>query len=88
MEIGKTAWREMPGGLCNQLSSGVALPNRGRIVQCRRISRILALPREARQSNGFNGLRNFLSKKRLVVFQGISEGPPKRARGEVLIHCK
>jgi hypothetical protein len=48
----------------------------------------LALPREARQSNGFNGLRNFLGKKRLVVFQGVLEGPPKLGRGEALIHCK
>jgi hypothetical protein len=34
----------------------------------------LALPSEARQSNGFNGLRNSLGKKRLVVFQGVSGG--------------
>lgn len=46
----------------------------------------LALPREARQSNGFNGLRNSLDKKRLVVFQGVSEGI-RRAMQPAGINC-
>jgi len=41
-----------------------------------------ALPREARQSNEFNALRNCLGKKRLIVFQDVSEWPPKLERGD------
>jgi hypothetical protein len=37
----------------------------------------LAVPREARQRNEFNALRYCLGKKRLIVFQGVSEWPPK-----------
>jgi hypothetical protein len=48
----------------------------------------VALPREERQRNEFNALRNCLGKKRLIAFQGVSEGPPKLGRGEALIHLQ
>jgi enterobacteria phage integrase len=38
----------------------------------------MALPREARRRSKFNALRNCLGKKRLIVFQGVLEWPPKR----------
>jgi hypothetical protein len=41
VRIGQPRWREMPSACAiNRLSSGVALPKRSRIVQCRGISRI------------------------------------------------
>jgi hypothetical protein len=46
----------------------------------------VAPPREARQSNEFNTLRNCLGKKRVIVFQGVSQWPPKLERGEASIH--
>jgi hypothetical protein len=46
----------------------------------------MALPREARQSNKFNALRNCLGKKRLIVFQGVLDRPPKLEREEASVH--
>jgi hypothetical protein len=55
----------------------------------------LALPREARQINNYNGLANGLGERRLIDFQGISELPPKpsdcpgrsRAEARPLSNC-
>ena len=38
----------------------------------------LALPREVKQDSEFNALRNCLGKRRLIVFQGVSEWLPNR----------
>jgi hypothetical protein len=37
----------------------------------------MALPREARQENEFNSLQNCLGRNLLIVFQHVSEWPPK-----------
>jgi hypothetical protein len=38
-----------------------------------------------KQDSEFNALRNCLGKRRLIVFQGVSEWPPKPERGETPI---
>jgi hypothetical protein len=43
---------------------------------------LMALPRETQQGSKFKGLQNCLGKKRLIVFQGVSEWPPKLKRVE------
>jgi hypothetical protein len=48
----------------------------------------LALPREVKQDSEFNALRNCLGKKRLIVFQGVSEWLPKPERGETPIQLR
>ena len=48
----------------------------------------MALPREVKQDSEFNALRNCLGKKRLIVFQGVSEWLPKPERGETPIHLR
>ena len=48
----------------------------------------LALPRKVKQDNEFNALRNCLGKKRLIVFQGVSEWLPKPERGETPINLR
>jgi hypothetical protein len=37
----------------------------------------LGFPREVKQDSEFNALRNCLGKRRLIVFQGVSEWLPK-----------
>src|SRR5881227_4023207 len=39
-------------------------------------------PKGSETKNEFNDLRNCLGKTRLIVFQGVSEGPPKLERGK------
>jgi hypothetical protein len=43
-----------------------------------------ALPREAMQDNQSNALRYCLGKECLIVFQGVSEWPPKPEREKTL----
>jgi hypothetical protein len=70
VRIGKPTWRGMPSGLCDQ-----SVIERGRTPQAeshRRISWILALPREAREANDFNVLPESLGKSCLIDLQCVS----------------
>jgi len=48
----------------------------------------LALPREARRYNEFNGLRDCLGRNPLIVIQGVSGSSPKLKREETSIHLR
>jgi hypothetical protein len=48
----------------------------GILLEAYGLMRKLALPRDVRQGK-FEALRNGLGKKRLIVFQDVSEWPPK-----------
>jgi hypothetical protein len=47
----------------------------------------MALPREAREANKINGLRNRLGKNASIVLQGFSELSPKRTRAQACVRA-